>query len=240
MTLLSLPTPIVIVDDDRVSLDFLLLHLAAAGYDAIPASSGQEALAIVQSGKSRLVISDWLMPEMDGSQLCAEVRKLKNLDYVYFIMLTVVTEKNRLVEAFEVGVDDFITKPFCESELLARLRAGVRMLHVQDELKRESLMRSQLNDQLAAANEKLARLVVTDELTGLPNRRYAMMRLAEEWSLAQRHCEPLACAVVDVDRFKQFNDLYGHFAGDHVLRHVAQSLRANVRDCDTVLSRRRG
>ena len=66
------------------------------------------------------------MPEMDGSQLCAEVRKLKNLDYVYFIMLTVVTEKNRLVEAFEVGVDDFITKPFCESELLARLRAGMR------------------------------------------------------------------------------------------------------------------
>jgi len=226
------PAKVVVVDDDPVSLEFLALHLASAGFEALVARDGHEALDLVRAGKSRTVIADWLMPGMDGLELCKAIRSLKNLNYVYFIMLTMVQGRHRLIEAFEAGVDDFISKPVQPEELLARLQVGMRMIGIQERLKQDARSVARLNKELAAANKRLQRLSATDDLTGLPNRRYATLRLQEEWALAERSGQPFACALVDVDAFKNANDTHGHPFGDAVLRQIGAVLRSSVRGGD--------
>ncbi|MBE3098784.1 MAG: diguanylate cyclase [Planctomycetes bacterium] len=226
------PAKVVVVDDDPLSVEFLALHLASAGFEALVARDAHEALDLVRAGKSRTVIADWLMPEMDGLELCKAIRSLKNLNYVYFIMLTMVQGRHRLIEAFEAGVDDFISKPVQPEELLARLQVGMRMIGIQERLKQNARSVARLNKELAAANKRLQRLSATDDLTGLPNRRYAMLRLQEEWSLAERSGQPFACALVDVDAFKDANDTHGHPFGDAVLRQIGAVLRSSVRAGD--------
>jgi diguanylate cyclase (GGDEF)-like protein len=228
------PAKVVIVDDDPLSLEFLALHLASAGFEALVAKNGHEALDLVRAGQSRTVIADWLMPGMDGLELCKAIRSIKNLNYVYFIMLTMVQGRRRLLEAFEAGVDDFISKPVQPEELVARLQAGMRMIGIQERLKQDARSVARLNKELAAANKRLQRLSATDDLTGLPNRRYAMLRLQEEWSLTERSGQPFACALVDVDAFKDANDTRGHPFGDAVLRQIAADLRRSVRGSDVV------
>ena len=228
------PAKVVVVDDDPMSLEFLALHLASAGFEALVAKNGQEALDLVRAGKSRTVIADWLMPEMDGLELCKAIRSTKNLNYVYFIMLTMVQGRHRLIEAFEAGVDDFISKPVQPEELLARLQVGMRMIGIQERLKQDARAVARLNKELAAANKRLQRLSATDDLTGLPNRRYAMLRLQEEWALAERSGQPFACALADVDAFKDANDTHGHPFGDAVLRQIGAVLRSSVRGGDVI------
>jgi len=223
---------VVIVDDDPISLKFLVLHLASAGFEALVAKDGHEALDLVRARKSRTVIADWLMPEMDGLELCRAIRSIKTLDYVYFIMLTIIQGRRRLIEAFEAGVDDFICKPVHPEELVARLQTGMRMIRIQERLKQDARAVARLNKKLAAANKRLQRLSATDDLTGLPNRRYAMLRLQEEWALAERSGQPFACALVDVDAFKDANDTHGHQFGDAALRQIGAVLRSGVRDGD--------
>jgi len=191
-------------------------------------------LELIRTGKSRIVIADWIMPEMDGLDLCKAIRSLKNLDYVYFIMLTILQSQPRLVEAFEAGVDDFLSKPIRLEELVARLRAGIRMIRIQERLKEDARSRARLNKKLAKANKRLQRLSATDDLTGLPNRRYAMLRLQEEWARAERSGQPFACALIDVDVFKNINDAGGHLFGDAVLRQIGAALRSTVRGGDAL------
>jgi diguanylate cyclase (GGDEF)-like protein len=174
------------------------------------------------------------MPGMDGLELCRRIRASESGKYVHFIMLTIQSEKVSVAEAFEAGVDDYISKPFDRSELLGRLRAGLRAAWLHDELARKNEESWQINNQLARLNESLHKAATTDELTGLPNRRMAMARLEEQIALADRYAGPLAIAIVDIDRFKSINDTFGHDAGDLVLRQVAAHLQANVRPTDEV------
>jgi len=228
------PVKVLVVDDDPVSLEFLVLHLSSAGFEALVAKDGPEVLDLVRAGKSRTVIADWLMPGMDGLALCKAIRSFKNLDYVYFIMLTVLQAQPRLLEAFGAGVDDFIRKPVHPQELVARLQVGMRMIQIQEKLKQDARSLAHLNKKLAAANKRFQRLSGTDDLTGLPNRRYAMLRLREEWALAERLGQPFACALVDVDAFKDINDTYGHPFGDAVLRQIGAALHHMLRAGDVI------
>ena len=240
MTQADLPT-VLVVDDDPASLDLIAKVVGSAGHEVVTAQDGTEALQWVLQEGIQLIITDCVMPEMDGLELCRAIRSHEGISFAYIIILTAHTDEDRLVEAFEAGADDFLAKPFNRRELSARLRAGVRIILLQQDLDRRNREVHRFNAEmaiahreLARANEKLSRMATTDELTGLTNRREALARLDEHWASANRHEEPLACITLDIDHFKSFNDTYGHATGDLVLKETAGVLQAAVRREDKV------
>jgi putative two-component system response regulator len=223
-----------IVDDDPIVRDMLLNFLNANGIHALVCGDGVEALSILEAYQPRLIISDWEMPGLDGLEFCRRVRARPGADHVHFIMLTVHTGTEELTRAFDAGVDDFLAKPFNDAELMARIRTGLRAIGLYDELARQHRGSRQLNEQLTSFNKRLEKLAITDDLTGLYNRRQAMHRLEEHWALCERYQRPVAVVSLDIDHFKQINDAYGHAGGDTVLRRIADILRQCVRSTDTV------
>jgi len=153
---------------------------------------------------------------------------------MYFIILSALEQDDQLVEAFESGVDDYVTKPFTPRVLAARMRAGQRVIELQEDARRDSENLRRFAAELAVANRRLQQAALTDPLTGLPNRRYGMERLEQEWAASARNQRPLTCMVIDVDQFKLVNDTYGHDSGDVVLRQVASVLRKEARAEDVI------
>lgn len=145
---------VLVVDDDPTCLEMVCANLGAAGYETLTACDGVSALAVIHQEQPRIVVSDWLMPQMDGLELCKQVRSGQER-LLYFIMLTSQSEKNQLLEAFEAGVDDFLSKPFHAGELLARVRAGARVVRLYDEMNRHVRALVQSNAELCQANHKL-------------------------------------------------------------------------------------
>ena len=231
------PTRVLAVDDDPTALALLSKHLEDAGYGVVTAPNGAEALRILLEDGVPIVVTDWSMPVMDGLELCRTIRGHEGILFAFVILVTArETTEDAIVEAFDAGADDYLTKPFKRRELLARLRAGKRIFALQQELHRRTTDVHRANAEMAIANlklgeanEKLNRLAITDELTGLINRREAMERLGELWSAVRRQGAPLACILMDIDRFKKCNDTYGHGVGDVALREVAGALRVSAR-----------
>jgi diguanylate cyclase (GGDEF)-like protein len=149
-------------------------------------------------------------------------------------MLASTEDEDALVEAFDAGIDDYVIKPVSLRMLLARLRAGQRIIMLQNELEKESRDIKRYTADLAAANRRLKSMANTDILTGLPNRRYAMTRLEQESATALRANQPLSVLMADLDHFKSVNDSLGHDVGDQVLVHAANLMRENVRTSDIV------
>ena len=222
------------MDDDPIVREMLLNFLNVHGIDALVCGDGIEALSILETYQPRLIISDWEMPGLDGLEFCRRVRARPGAEHVHFIMLTVHTGSEELTRAFDAGVDDFLAKPFNDAELMARIRTGLRAIGLYDELARQHRGSRQLNEQLTNFNKRLEKLAITDDLTGLYNRRQAMHRLEEHWALCERYQRPVAVVSLDIDHFKQINDAYGHAGGDAVLRRIADILRQCVRSTDTV------
>jgi len=225
---------ILVVDDDPTILTLLVRVLAEQGHRVSAARNGQEALRTALKEQSQMIICDWMMPEMDGLSLCRTLRDTEEGRQIYFLLLTAREEEDSLVEAFEAGVDDYVTKPVQSRVLLARLRAGQRVIRLQQESERDSQSLRRFATELAVANRRLRQAALTDPLTGLPNRRYAMERLEQEWSASSRNQRTFSVMMVDVDRFKSVNDLHGHDVGDQVLRQVALSLRKAARSEDVI------
>lgn len=225
---------VLLVEDDRAMLVLLEAMLKAAGHDVLVARNGVEAMRMVEQHHPQLVITGWTMPQMDGITLCRKLRESSERRDVYVIILTIQESVDRLVEAFEAGADDYLVKPVAQKVFFARLRAAQRVVQLQGELAfdREQLLR--FSKDLAASNERLQRLALTDALTELPNRRFAMERLEQEWALSKRGDRTLSCMMVDVDYFKPINDKFGHQAGDEVLKRIANTLRQSARTQDVV------
>jgi two-component system cell cycle response regulator len=223
---------ILVVDDDEISRVVLEEHLSGGGNEVSLASDVAGAMRLLEAQKPQIVIADWIMPGASGVELCQWIRRQPWGEQVYFVMLTVLSEKAKLIEAFEAGVDDFLTKPLHEGELMARLNAWNRITSLQAQLAQRHAEAIQANRDLAEANATLADLAIRDELTGLANRREAIRRLQEQWAISVRYEQPLACAIVDVDCFKEINDHFGHRAGDKVLKDLAARLSACVRQAD--------
>jgi diguanylate cyclase (GGDEF)-like protein len=168
----------------------------------------------------RLAILDWMMPGMEGVQVCQKLRESADRPYVYVLLLTARTQKEDLLQGLESGADDYLTKPFDSQELRARLHVGQRILNLQD--------------QLIAAGEELLYRATHDNLTGMVNRGVIMDTLRRERARQVREGGAFGIVLVDLDHFKYVNDTYGHLAGDDVLREAAQRMMGCVRPYDSV------
>ena len=204
---------ILIADDDRLSARILQASLEGSGYEVLMARNGIEALHILQSEDSpRLAILDWMMPEMDGLEVCRKIRSMAGA-YIYVLLLTANIDPAGVVAGMDAGADDYIKKPFSPEELQARLRSGRRIVELE---------------------EKLRVQATHDSLTGLLNRGAIMERLVMEIERAGRDGAPLSIAMVDIDHFKNVNDTCGHAAGDAVLCRIARKLRETIRPYDFI------
>ena len=203
---------ILIAEDDPVSRRVLEMNLLEWGFDVTVTENGNQAWEIIQGPKSpSLVISDWMMPGMDGLTLCRKIRRMEAEGYVYFILLTTKGEKADIIKGLEAGADDFLTKPFNRLELKYRTRIGERIIDLE---------------------HRITELANTDALTGMMNRRFFMERMAQETARAQRDHNPLSLIMTDIDHFKAVNDTYGHQAGDFVLQRFSAAVSAAVRPYD--------
>jgi two-component system cell cycle response regulator len=201
-----------LADDDFTSREILLAVLKKWGFEVIAASDGDQAWqALNAPDPPRLAILDWIMPGMDGIEVVRKLRTKDAAEPPYVIILTSRDEKKDISEALNAGAYEYITKPYDNGELLARLGVGLRVIKLQTAL--ASRVR-----ELDAANVNMAHLACTDELTGLDNRRSFNDRLSQEISAARRHGYPLALVMTDLDHFKNVNDSFGHDAGDQVLK----------------------
>ncbi len=223
---------LLLVDDDPMMLARLSKQLANAGHRVEVCHDGESALKHIIEHKPQLVITDWRMKPMDGLTLCKVLRSSDIGKNLYLIMLTAAESEDDLVEAFDAGIDDYVTKPVNLRILLARIRAGQRIVMLQQEVEREKQEIHRFSSELAVANRQLGMMANTDILTGLPNRRYALARLEQEWDAAQRYNRSLSVLMLDLDHFKSVNDTLGHDAGDIVLAHAAKLIKAAARTSD--------
>ncbi len=211
---------IAIVDDDAAIRRLVRLFLRRAGFDTLEYTDGAEARAALPNVPWDLAILDRKLPDLDGLVLAQELKAKADFRTRYIIMLTGEDEQEDKIEGLELGADDYITKPFQYPELLARVRAGKRIVDLQKEL--------------METNKRLELLSITDGLTKLNNHRYFQDELARAFEESQRYQRPLSLAMIDIDFFKKVNDTYGHAAGDDVLKQVAALYRSSVRSTDLV------
>lgn len=205
---------ILIADDDALSRKILESTLKAWGYEVIVAESGSEALAILEGeDRPNLAVLDWVMPGIDGIEICRRIREKNMPGYVYIILLTARCSREDVIRGLESGADDYMVKPFYPEELKYRLKIGERIIKLEQDIL------------------KIAR---TDYLTGVLNRMAFMERLAGEINRARRENKPLGIIIADIDHFKKVNDKYGHQAGDVVLKNFALFIRKVCREYDFV------
>jgi diguanylate cyclase (GGDEF)-like protein len=210
---------VLVADDSPVGRKLLEHTLAEEErFCLLQATTGGEALELFAQHAPEIVITDWMMPDISGPELCERIRGSAQRGYTYIILLTSNTDKESIVKGLSAGADDYLTKPFDRGELLARIGVGCRFI--------------ELHREIDAKNMQLAEMANTDPLTGLPNRR-----AIEEWAARQlrgaaRHGFAIWVVHADVDCFKNINDTYGHDAGDMVLQKFAEIMKEHTRASD--------
>jgi diguanylate cyclase (GGDEF)-like protein len=212
---------VLIADDDPVSCRLLDHLLRKWDYEVIAARNGVDAWEVLQADHApRIALLDWMMPGLDGLEICRRVRARSAKPYVYIMLLTANDKVGNLVEGLESGADDYLTKPFHPQELRARLRVGLRMLD--------------LESGLVEARENLRFKASHDALTSIWNRGAIIELLERELSRARRDGSSVGVLLADIDHFKRVNDTRGHLVGDEVLGAVTGRLKGEVRSYDSV------
>jgi diguanylate cyclase (GGDEF)-like protein len=206
---------VMLVEDSRTQALKFQIMLESHGYHVTVAQNGLEAMNMLLNSQTSIVISDWIMPEMDGSELCRAIRKHDFGNYLYIILLTAKDSKNDIIEGLEAGADDYLTKPVDEAELIARLTTAERVIRLESSLKKR--------------NREIALLSITDPLTKCFNRGYLNDNLPKAVKRAIRYQQKLSIIMCDIDHFKPVNDQYGHQAGDIVLKAVVTVLNSLLR-----------
>lgn len=248
---------ILIVDDNPENLDVLLEYLEQFDFDLFVAQSGADMLAQIESVIPDLILVDILMPGMNGFEACRKLKACARCHGIPVIFMSAVADTVNLIRSFEAGGVDYITKPFQYKEVLARIKAHltIRWQHQQIQqqdvaleaqslaalelnarvqeltarLDQEIREREQIQEELADVNQELQRLASLDRLTQVANRRQFDEYLSREWQRMAREQRALSLILCDIDRFQQYNDTYGHLAGDDCLKQVAQGLQHAAR-----------
>jgi len=208
-----------VADDDRMTAEILSRTLRRWNFDVVTVADGAAAWEYLKAASApTLAILDWMMPNLEGAEVCRRVRKELPLANLYLILLTALESRSDVVAGLDAGADDYVIKPFDAEELRARVQVGVRVLTLQAELR--------------AARDEFERLASTDSLTGLCSRRLWFEQGAIEFDRSRRYGRPLGLLMADLDFFKRVNDTFGHETGDEVLRRFAQVLRDQCRRSD--------
>jgi two-component system cell cycle response regulator len=209
---------VLVADDSPVYRKLVEHTLSEEPWSVLYAKTGREAMDIFAEHRPSLVITDRLMPDYSGIELCQHIRQHSKETYTYIIILTGMTEKAEIVHGLMAGADDYLTKPFDQGELLARAGVGRRVIG--------------LHRQVEAKNRLLQELALTDSVTNLPNRRAIEDVATRQLSGAVRHGFGFWIVLADLDHFKRVNDTYGHEAGDAVLKKIAELLKSHSRKSD--------
>lgn len=218
---------ILVVDDSSTNLKVVGRMLNDAGYETTFATQGRQVLPRVEQVQPDLILLDLMMPDMSGITVCQQLQNHPDYRNIPVIFLTASQAQEHVLEAFEIGAVDYVTKPFQKPELLARIKTHLLLKHTSNQLKHAS-------QELQTALEKAERLAQTDALTNVSNRRY-FFELAElEYVRSQRYGLVFSALMVDIDYFKAVNDTYGHQMGDRVISTVAQTLAETLRQVDLI------
>jgi diguanylate cyclase (GGDEF)-like protein len=211
---------ILVAEDDPVSGRILEKNLTDWGHRILKARNGDEAWTALQNPRVRIAVLDWMMPGMDGLEICRRLRERPRRGYTYVILLTAKDSPTDIIAGIQSGADDYMTKPVNYQELRARLQTGRRII--------------ELEDSLLVIQKRLTELATRDGLTSLWNREAILKFLEEELEHGTRDGYATSIIMIDVDKFKNINDLHGHQTGDAVLRAVTDAVGKNVRPYDKV------
>jgi diguanylate cyclase (GGDEF)-like protein len=205
------PFTVLVVEDHPDQRELLAIVLQREGYKVVTAANGLEALEKLETENIQIALSDIMMPKMDGFELIKRIRTNPALKSIYLILITARIQEGDRVRGLDLGADDYITKPFSFSELLARVRVGSRVVHYQKHLEYQTQV---------------------DSLTGLFNRRAFEKKIHEEFERSRRYHNPLSVLILDIDNFKTINDTYGHHGGDAALVKISETFREKTRQTD--------
>lgn len=208
------------VDDNPVNRLLIKKVLVKGGYNYTIFDSGKDILLSLKKHQPDLILMDLMMPELDGLEVCSQIKSNPKLKDIPIIFITASDEKDNVLQAFNLGAVDYITKPFHHQELLARIKTHLDLKRTRDELTKTL--------------KKLKKLATTDSLTGIPNRRYFLDLTEREFNLAKRKKRFFSILIIDIDFFKKINDDYGHFVGDKAIKFLTNNIIQIVRKEDFV------
>ncbi|MEN9567547.1 MAG: hypothetical protein RLZZ69_2743 [Cyanobacteriota bacterium] len=227
---------ILVVDDQPDNTKLLSLILAYQGYEVVECNRGQSAVNLVKTNSPDLVLLDINMPEMNGFEVCQLLKGDRCTQDIPIIFVSAIEKVNNKTQAFNLGGNDYITKPFQMEDVIARVEAQLKYYRLQTELKtknqqleQEIKARKAAEAKLLKVNQQLSKLATLDGLTSIANRYYFDNFLTREWQLAKREQFSLAVILLDIDYFKLYNDRFGHQQGDTCLQQVAQALLKAVK-----------
>jgi diguanylate cyclase (GGDEF)-like protein len=218
---------ILVVDDTLDNLRLLSKLLMGHGYYVRPVPDGKKALSVIRDQPPDLILLDIMMPDMDGYEVCRRLQADEKTRNIPVIFISALNESFDKVKAFSIGGRDYITKPFHEEEVLARIKTHVTLHFTQKSLEAEIAERKRIEKQLEYH-------ATTDALTDIANRRAGMLFLANQIYQSRRNRNALCICFADVDGLKRVNDTYGHEEGDELIRMVCQAMRETLRESDFV------
>ena len=214
---------VLVVEDSPTSLKAVSQQLRRIGVTPVAADDGASGIRMYREHKPDLILLDVVMPDMDGYEVARRIRsREKTGEWTPILFLTALVGDDDLARGIAAGGDDYLLKPVSEVVLGAKLRAMQRIIDMRGSL-------ITMTQKLDAANRELRHVAIQDSLTGIANRRHFDDSLKQEWRRALRARRPLALILFDIDYFKQYNDVYGHQAGDECLRAVAGNLARHAR-----------
>ena len=217
---------ILIIDDSPFESKQIKALLENIGHEALLAETGAQGMKLIKMALPDLILLDLVLPDISGREICRWTKINADTQAIPIIMITARAEVKDRIAGLEEGANDYVTKPFDDMELKARIAAVLREKRLQDALKNK-------NHEYEDLLRKFEKMAITDPVTGLYNRRHFEEVLIKEYERFQRYNVPFSCLMIDVDYFKTINDTYGHDVGDIVLKEIAQIIQHSIRGVDT-------